>query len=139
MSQTNTSRGNVVTDAGATVETQAILQRERERYQAMLAGDVSKLDELLSPHLVYTHASTRRDTKESYLERIGSGFYKYLTLSATEEQVVVIGSTALVTGRLTTEVVVNQMRRTLNNMVLGVWVREDAGWRFVAYQPTPLP
>ncbi|HEY4069705.1 MAG TPA: nuclear transport factor 2 family protein, partial [Burkholderiaceae bacterium] len=74
-----------------------------------------------------------------YLERVASGFYRYLSFSRGPLTITVIGSTALINSALTSEVTVDGVAKTLRNDVLVVWVHEGDRWRFAAYQPTPIP
>ena len=69
----------IVPNAQRTAE--AVLQAEQSRRLALLAGDLERLDALLSPQLVYIHSSGGQDSKASYLEHMRSGSLKYLSLS----------------------------------------------------------
>jgi len=112
---------------------------ETERCRALVEKDISALKRLCSDHLVYTHTSTRSDSKKSFVCRVETGFYEYLELIRGESKITVIGSTAFVTGRLQSRVIVEGVQKTLNNAILSVWTEEADGWKFVAYQPTPIP
>ena len=49
-----------------------------------------------------------------------------------------VDGAALVTGRMTAKVLVSGTIVHVDNRYLAVWVREQGGWKFVAYQPTPI-
>lgn len=112
---------------------------EAERCRALLECDIETLTQLCSDRLLYTHTSTRQDSKASYIERVKSGFYRYLKFTPEHAQVTVVGMTAFVSMKLVSDVIVNGVAKTLTNQVLSVWAREQGQWRFVAYQPTPIP
>lgn len=112
---------------------------EEERCRALIAKDIIALDRICSEHLVYTHTSTRRDTKVSFIHRVETGFYDYLEFIRGESKITVAGATAFVTGRLQSRVIVEGVEKRLNNAILAVWALEDGRWKFVAYQPTPIP
>ena len=112
---------------------------EIERCRALVACDLDALDGLCSQHLVYTHTSTRQDTKQSYLQRVESGFYRYLEFERVQCDIAVVNQTAIVTGRLKSRVVVDAVPKRLDNMYLSVWALEGGRWQFLAYQPTPIP
>ena len=112
---------------------------EARRYQAMTDGDVATLDELLSADLVYAHSDASRDTKQSYLDRIASGFFDYGPLSHPEAAIVVHGDCAIVVGDMRGEVQIAGQTRVLNSSALAVWVREDDKWLLLAFQPTKYP
>jgi ketosteroid isomerase-like protein len=112
---------------------------EARRYQAVTDGDVATLDELFAADLVYTHSDATSDTKQSYLERLASGYFKYGPISHPETSIVVHGDCALVVGDMRGEVQIGGQTRVLNNASLAVWVRENGSWVLLAYQPTKYP
>jgi hypothetical protein len=112
---------------------------EDRRYAAMLAADTDALDGLLSDRLVYTHSSGSRDTKDSFLSKMGSGALAYAWVEHPESQVVVLGDAVLIIGEMHAEVMVGGASRRLDNASLSVWAAEDGGWRLAAFQNTPLP
>jgi dTDP-4-dehydrorhamnose 3,5-epimerase len=112
---------------------------EAERCRALLARDMEALQRLCSDRLVYTHTSTRRDTKESFLRRVETGYYEYLEFTRGVPKVTVLGSTAFVNGQLDSRVIVEGTAKMLHNAILTVWVHEQGRWQFAAYQATPIP
>jgi ketosteroid isomerase-like protein len=116
-----------------------IRQLEDHRYQAMTSGDLAALDEMLAADLVYTHSDTSRDTKQSYLEKVATGFYDYGPLTHPEEGIVVHGDCAIVTGAMRGEILVSGQARVLNSSALAVWVRENDKWVLLALQLTKYP
>ncbi|MDO9413889.1 MAG: nuclear transport factor 2 family protein [Pseudolabrys sp.] len=120
-------------------EQSTIEDLENRRYAAMIAGDVHVLDELCSDALIYTHSRGERDDKTSYLAKVASGVFTYHEIDHPNERVLVLSDTALITGRMTAQVSVGGEPRRIDNACLAVWAREAGGWKFVAYQPTPLP
>lgn len=121
-----------------TADEKDILALEDRRYAAMLAGDVAALDELSSDALVYTHSRGDRDTKASYLSRVAEGFFVYHEIAHPVEKLVVNDAAALVFGRMSARARVGGEERRLDNACLAVWLREAGGWKFAAFQPTPI-
>ena len=115
-----------------------IRQLEKERYDALLAADTGALNDTLSSRLVYAHSSGYRDTKDTLLTKLGDGTLRYLTLEHPEDDIVILGDTAMVVGQMRGTVEVGGATRELNNLALAVWAREDGNWRLVAYAPTPI-
>ena len=117
----------------------AVLAGEDRRYRAMLAADLATLDALFADELSYAHSSGARDTKAEYLEKIRSGYYVYHRIDHPVQRVSVVGDTAIVVGRMTADLLVQGTPKTIDNLALAVWTRAAAGWRLLAYAPTPLP
>jgi ketosteroid isomerase-like protein len=112
---------------------------EDRRYRAMIDGDTAVLDELCSDDLIYTHSKGDHDDKRSYLHKVGSGHFTYLEITHPADRILVAHGAALVTGRMTAKVsVAGRGIVHVDNRYLAVWVREHGGWKFVAYQPTPI-
>jgi len=112
---------------------------EDKRYRAMLDGDTAVLDELCSDDLIYTHSKGDHDDKRSYLQKVGSRYFTYLEIEHPADRILVVQGAALVTGRMTANVsVAGRGIVHVDNRYLAVWVREYGGWKFVAYQPTPI-
>jgi ketosteroid isomerase-like protein len=112
---------------------------EARRYQAVTAGDLAALDELLAADLVYTHSDAKADSKQSYLEKLAAGHFKYGPISHPEHSIVVHGDCALVFGDMRGEVQIAGQLRVLNSRSLAVWGRENGSWVLLAFQPTKYP
>ena len=77
---------------------------EDRRYRAMLDGDTAVLDTLCSDDLIYTHSKGDHDDKRSYLQKVGSGHFRYLEITHPADRILVVNGAALVTGRMTANV-----------------------------------
>jgi ketosteroid isomerase-like protein len=126
----------MTTDEDVTGQIRAL---EARRYEAVTAGDVAALDELFAADLVYTHSDASADSKQSYLEKLAAGHFKYGPISHPEHSIVVHGDCALVFGDMRGEVQVAGQVRVLNSRSLAVWVRENGSWVLLAFQPTKYP
>ena len=116
-----------------------VLQIEERRRAAMSAGDAAALEALSHDDLVYVHGSAAVDTKQSWIAAIGSGRTRYKQMQYDAVEVRILGDAALLTGRATFEVEVNGNSRTLRMRFLNLWSRTSAGWKFAAWQATPMP
>lgn len=111
---------------------------ESERYAAMLRGDVEVLSTMLHDELVYTHSLGDRDSKSSYLDKVGSGFLKYRAVSHETEHVIEISGGVILAGSMRANVEIEGQTRELDNSTLAVWVNSSGRWQFAAFQPTPV-
>lgn len=119
--------------------TQTILAAERRRCDAMIAGDAAALDAALAPALQFHHATGAVDDKSAFLAKMAAGRIVYAALAWSEERVTALGpDSALLTGRMTTDVRVEGTEKRLNNRVMTVWTRADGDWRLLAFQSTPI-
>lgn len=121
------------------VAAKQISELEAKRYQAMTNADLDTLAELFAADLVYTHSDATADSKQSYLDRLASGYFDYGVMEHPETSIVVRGDCALVFGDMRGEVKINGQTRVLNSRALAVWVREDGNWVLLAFQPTKYP
>jgi ketosteroid isomerase-like protein len=112
---------------------------ENRRYRAMTDGDVDTLGELFAADLVYTHSDASTDSKQSYLDKLASGHFKYGPISHPETSIIVHGDCVLVIGDMRGEVHIGDNLRVLNSAALSVWVRENDRWVLLAFQPTKYP
>lgn len=116
-----------------------ILQLEERRRAAMAAGDVASLEELSHDELLYVHGSAAVDSKQSWIDAMRSGRTRYKDMTYDAVEVRILGDAALLTGRATFEVEVNGKPHTLRMRFLNLWSKTAAGWKFAAWQATPIP
>jgi len=112
---------------------------EDRRYRAMIDGDVAALETLLGDDLVYTHSTSLVDSKSTYLERLRSKKVVYRKAERTSETIQTHGNTAVLTGEVRLEVLVDGRPRALRSRFTNVWAKRPRGWQMVAWQSTPLP
>jgi ketosteroid isomerase-like protein len=78
---------------------QAVAAAEAAIHQAMLAGDVKRLESLLDETFVRTFRDGSRQTRREALEELGSGRLKFTRLETSGVTVDVYGDAAVVRGR----------------------------------------
>ena len=115
-----------------------ILALEDERFGAMTARDFPRLQLLVHDELMYTHSSGMVDGKATWLDSMKSGRVKYKKAQCTERKVRLYGDTALITGRAQIEAEIGGEPKTLKLLFLNAWTKTPQGWKFVAWQSTPL-
>ena len=111
---------------------------EQRRQAAMLAGDVVALQGLLADSVVYVHSTGARDSKQSYLEKIGNKSLRYLTLSFDDIDVIGQAPVGIVTGKMSAIVLKEGAEKAVRSLYMTVWVQQQNGtWVMQAHQGTP--
>lgn len=116
-----------------------VLAAEDRRYAALLGPALPTLERLFHDRLSYAHSSGVRDTKAEYLAKIESGYYDYTRSEHPVERVDVVGDTAVVSGRMTADLLVQGQPKSLDVLALAVWTRDTGEWQLLAYASTPIP
>lgn len=116
-----------------------IRELEDQRWAAQIGADIAALDTLLADELSYTHSNGMVDTKTSYLAAIEKRVFDYQSEQRTDVEVTIIGSTAMVTGRVEMTVVAGGREVHLDSRYSAIWVERNGDWRFLCWQSTPLP
>ena len=126
------------TDAPNTI-TQAVLQGEDARRQALVANDVDALRTLLADDLVYVHSTGGRDTRDSYIAKLQGGALRYLEVAFTDLQVSPRPQAAVVTGRMSAVILKDGERKSVSSLFMTVWMPNAQGrWQLRAHQGTPV-
>ena len=115
-----------------------VREAEAARSAAMLAGDVARLDGLLSDRLTFVHATGAVDDKPALLRKMAAGGIVYHAIAWTEPQVDVRGGLAAMHGVMTLEVTVGGVAKTLHNRAILLWEEADGRWRLFYFQSTPI-
>jgi hypothetical protein len=115
-----------------------IVRLEAARRDAMLSANVPILTDLLADEIVWIHASSKLDTKASFLREFSSGALRCVRLDHSEVASRVYGPTGLVTGVVDMEVVANGERRVAANRYTAVWANVGVGSKLVLWQSTRL-
>lgn len=125
----------------AMVAMRALLETQQRRFDATTRGDLSALDSLLAPNLVYTHSNGRTETKEEFLESLHTGRLRYVAIEPSDVNVQLYTDTGVITGEAEVRVVAGGEELALALRFTEVYVRWEAGepWQLVVWQSTRLP
>ncbi len=119
--------------------TAAIKAAEQARCAAMLANDNTALGALLDPRLQFHHATGAVDDKAAYMAKMAAGRIEYVGIAWSEDKVIALSEgSAVLTGRMNTEVRVEGVEKALVNRVTAVWSLNDGVWQMVVFQSTPM-
>jgi hypothetical protein len=104
----------------------------------LLAADGAGLAAIVDDGLTYTHASGRRDTKETYVDSVSTGRSTYTRLDREEVTARAVGNAVLVEGKVNMTVVVEGVEKNLYNRYLGVWTAVSGKLLLTAWASTKL-
>lgn len=117
---------------------ETLLRRlDAERIEAMLTGDVAKLEELVDDDLSYSH-SWGFETKRSWLDQIASGSIEYISIDYDVQKIHVSEHTSLHYGVMHGDLFVRGERKVHKHRLLAVWTKRDDDWKFTGYFSAPL-
>ena len=111
-----------------------IRELERQRFRAMETVDVATLDRILSDDLIYTHANGLQHTKAELIGVIGSGDFKYESITTGDIRVHIYNETAVVTGRASMKIKSGAGEQVFKLCYLDVYVMQNGRWQMVAWQ-----
>lgn len=116
---------------------EAIRGLERERFRAMVDGDGTSLDMLLSDNVVYVHTNGKRETKRQFIDAITAGRRRYRQIEIQSQDVLPVGrETCVVSGRALIEMEANNGALLFPVIYTAIQTQEDGQWRLVAWQAT---
>ncbi len=116
-----------------------ITDRDNQRQQAMLSGDIDTVEQYIGSTLRYVHASGTDEDRTVYLERLRNGYYRYQHLETSRRDYRHFGDTVIVNGDLRIHVIVDGRERDFTGRFLQIWALQDGDWKMVAWQTTRLP
>jgi len=112
---------------------------EKEWSQAVIAGDIAKVDALLGKDLIYGHASGIVDSKDQYMTKLRGRAQVYEAIEYHDMTTKMYGETAVVHGHV--RMAGKTKGEPFNNevMLLHVWVKRDGRWQLAAHQTAQMP
>lgn len=117
-----------------------VLEAERGRAQALVAGDRPAIERLLAEELRYIHATGVVHDRAGYLAYLAGG-PRFHEVTLGDTRVLDLGEAALLTGRLLLrfqrpgEAAAQQAQ----SFVTALWLRQGSAWRLTAFQSTRDP
>ena len=117
----------------------AIHDLETRRFKAMCEADKATLEQLLADSMIYTHSNATTDGKASYIAGVTSSKWKYRKIERPVEDIQVHGDTAIVTGQVRIDIVVEGQAKNMNSRYTDIWIKGAKGWQMTAWQSTPIP
>jgi len=114
---------------------------ERERVNALVAGDLKVLERILADDWIYIHSSGLVDTKASFIQSIKSGALKYEAMDHDDVTVKMFPDLALIKGRTDIRVRSGGPAGELRSLQLRftcIYVMKGGRWQMVEWQSTRI-
>jgi ketosteroid isomerase-like protein len=124
------------TESGTTKAQEEIKQIERQRNEAILAGDATALDRMTAEDYTFITQRGELRTKAEILAGFKAGSFKYSARDVSDLTVRIYGNTAVVTGRARQAGTENSKDYSGENRFTRVYVKQAGRWITVALQVT---
>lgn len=122
------------------LDIKAIGELESARFTAMVTGDISALEKILSDDVTYSHSTGVVETKSQFLTNLKEGKTKYLSI--TPETTLVRGfgdDTAIITGKSQFHIVATGRDIQTTLVHTSVYRLQKSGWQLVAWHSSAVP
>lgn len=116
-----------------------VTELDKERMEAMVQRDIAKLNNLLCNNLVYTHSTSRVDSKSSLINDIESGATLCNSVVPSEVKAQDLGESVVLTGIVHMSAVRNGTLNEFTARFSDVYQNQNGTWRMVAWQSTKIP
>lgn len=128
---------------GSSVQEDAVAAVEQRRIDALLAGDVSTLNEIIDDDCTHVESNGVARSKAAFLEDVAERAFSFDLFEILEEilenDIRVFGDTAVVAGAYRNIARVGGQPLPLKHARhLRVYVRRAGGWKLVAHQATQI-
>ena len=118
---------------------EAVLKRNEECNAAELRADIKAMDDCETADFTHTHASGQIEEKAGYLQGVGSGAHKFLTLDISDLHVHSYGDSAIVEGHMHLRADNLGKIADVQNIFMTVWVKQQGKWRESAWIAVGAP
>ncbi len=124
--------------AALSAEEKAVLNTEKQRFDAQVSKNYAVLDQVLANDLIYTHSHGGTDTKQSYIQSIRDGKSTYDAIDVLEQKVRLYGNTAVINGVCILKATNNGETINTRLRYTDVYIRTGKQWQLVTWQSLKL-
>jgi len=116
---------------------QELIERDRQRHNALLKADTEVLDKLFTDDLIYLHSTGVIDRKAAYLDGLKTGKTRYLTIAYQPDEYRMGKDYALIAGKVDMQILVGGVEKQVRALIISTWRVENERWRMMTWQATP--
>jgi len=121
-----------------TKDEKAVAQAVESLRKSMVDPDKSTLDKLTSVKLSYGHSAGKIEDKNSFIESLVSGKSDFVSITLSDQIIVISGNTAIVRHTLDGSTNDGGKQGTVKLSVLLVFNQKGTGWQLLARQAVKL-
>lgn len=116
---------------------EAIRERERDRFRAMVDSDGEVLDALLAENASYVHTNGKRESKRQFIDAITAGRRRYRQIEIQSQDLMPGGrDTWIVYGRALLEMESKNGALLFPIAYTAIHIQIDGQWQLLAMQAT---
>ncbi len=117
-----------------------VTQATEQLRKAMVDADTVTLEKLTSAELSYGHSSGKLQTKKEFISDLATGASDFVSISLTDQDVKIVGTTAVVRHILTAATNDKGKGPGITKLgILLVWVKNKTQWQLLARQAVKVP
>lgn len=106
--------------------------------KAMIDGNKTELENLVSDQLSYGHSGGHIDDKKEFVEKLTSGKSDFVTIDLTEQSISISGKTAIVRHKLNATTNDGGKPGEVHLLVMLVWQKQGGKWILLARQAVKI-
>lgn len=107
--------------------------------KAMIDADAAMLDKLTAEQLSYGHSNGVVENKKEFIEKIVSGKSDFVSISLSDQSIILSGKTALVRHKLDAFTSNDGKPGEVHLLILLVWQKQQGEWKLLARQAVKQP
>ena len=116
----------------------AVANATEQLRKAMVDGDKTALESLVTDQLSYGHSGGHIDDKKEFVEKLASGKSDFVTIDLSEQTISISGKTAIVRHKLNAATNDGGKPAEVHLLVLLVWQKQGSQWKLLARQAVKI-
>jgi hypothetical protein len=127
-----------ITPADMVKAAQGVAAFEKARWDATVANDATKLNEMLADDLTYIHSTGYSQTKKEYLASLAAKQLVYHSYGITDTKVQIYGPLAITHGKFAFAALSKGQEVKGEAFYTGVYHEKNGKWQLVSWQTTRI-
>lgn len=124
---------------GQTKEEQAILQLDKQRFDAQISKDTLALNQFFADDLVYVHSSAIVENKQVFIGKIANKQWDYREVNIEKVKARIYNkNTAVINGTAKVNIWQTDKMITIYLIYTDIWVKRKGKWQMVSWQSTRI-